>query len=216
MINDLKKGMSLLKYTYSFKKNLIGALVFFVLGCIFFAINCAPVAGMFIVESWMFISTLVSEFECSPVILTSPNRKRLLLYMQDAIVMFGSIFTLVFVLVVSNVRGFTETHQLQVLCVYLMLGWMIIYISLLNKSYALAMCAMAVLIVLILVGFTISDPENYMDCIKMFGEIPVYAVNIVGVASFVIGNIAGFVIRRVLYKKPMSASISKRYAAMMK
>lgn len=201
MINELKLGMKLLKYSFNFKMNIISAAIFFFVSVIWCFLPNSPLfTPMYLTLVGLQIQQMLTSLQFSDMVLSSPRKKEIQI---SVAVTIGVLSSLVFyvltvgVIFLSYKIGTREEPQfgILILCGLLLLERMS-YEVLWQKT------GTAVVVVFILIFFgpilLFLSPGNQVLLDVSLGT----AVGI-GLAEILLGAVLQYLTARLTYRLPV-------------
>lgn len=94
MINDLKLGLKLLKYSFNFKLNVISGAIFFTISIVWcFLPNLAQLTPMYLTLIGLQIQQMLISLQFSDMVLSSPRKREIQISVAVTAGVLGSLFS---------------------------------------------------------------------------------------------------------------------------
>lgn len=213
MINDIKKGIKLMRYGYGLKSIVVVSIIYIIcgiliLGMLLFAPGDFKFAtqGMLLLIVPIMPIQLLHSLNASKMTLSSPMRKQLQTLIPSAISCIGMLTIYIFFILYCLLAMFINPGRIGVLCgdiAYAALGaaLFIVYLSLAYKY--MIVCSIAfITLYMAFCGAYVSMPEiEFLNNANIFTFICVAAL---GILFIVIFGFVGYLLTLLTYKAPMS------------
>lgn len=204
MWKDFIKGMKMLKYGEKAKQSMGFGVMFFVLGVIFVFTDRMFTLGSAYVPLGIsyFFSSIVATLEYSNLVASSPSRFGLSVRSHDVGILLTGFLSYLIVAAVLWLRMkyfFSDTldYEWQLLYLIAMVFWIQIYIGVATKLFAVVIvCFTGVVLVNGGVNFIL---KQYIFNVLGFEE-----VMLSGLVVVIAGAVLSGVLRRLVYKRPLS------------
>ena len=200
MMSDWKTGLKLVRYAYQVKINLVFAVFFFIIGIFLF---CLGEEYIIMGAAWsllgvLYVNHLLFSLEFAGIIASSPKRTVLAFSTQDMTVAVEGILVYTILIGIEEIKTgiFLKAERKELLLTaFLMLFLLLLYIGAAYRLFVFGMimlCALAVLCPW--AGFTLTRLVSLHT-----GEI-----YLIGFVLILIGIALNCIIRRAIYRMPMS------------
>lgn len=208
MITEWKRCAKLIKYGYNLKSSVAAAAIFFVLGivmCVLSPDEMFSLGGMYIVLGPMLLIQCVYTSLSAGISMSSPRRRFIETWFHDGLQLLIGLagYALVILIAVIQIShghsGAEERAALGQAILYtgMLTGVLMIYMGIVYKTFLLS-------VLLFLVAF-VSLMAEVPDKIFGFMQSVTVAKGILwGLAAIAIGAVISGLLRRMLYKKPLS------------
>ena len=200
MIDELKRGMKLLKYGFNLKSSILLAVLFFLMGIVFIGIDNVTflLGGTYIMLGPMMLIQIVVTLISANSVAASPRKRVLEIWIPNlaglVIMILGYICIIAIAVLKIYQKPALENDYLNNLACMGMLTCILgIYMSISYKSFLMS-----------ILGIALAYPTAYV----LFGSIKIHltivTASLIGFAFIVLGSILSFMLRKAFYKKPIS------------
>lgn len=201
MINKLKLGMKLLKYSFNFKLNVISSAIFFTISIVWcFLPNMAQLTPMYLALIGLQIQQMLTSLQFSDMVLSSPRKREIQISVAVTVGVLGSLFSYALtsgVIYLGYKIGTREEPQfgILILCGVLLLERMV-YEVLWQKTGMVAV----IVFVLMFFGPTLwfLSPGN-----QVLRDVPLGAALGIGLAEILLGAVLQYFTARLTYRLPL-------------
>lgn len=201
MMSNWKIGFKLIRYAYQVKLNIVCAASFFILGIISMCIGDAffiVLGALWSLLGLLFLNQLLFYLEYAGMIASSPKRTALSFSAQDVVVVVGSILVYVIIVVIEEMKAhiFLRTDEPYSLFIaFLMMFWILLYIGIAYRLFILAT-----------ILFCCASGFSPMVGLiwPQIASLQTAEVYVIGFVLVLVGIVLNCIIRRVLYRMPLS------------
>lgn len=196
-MKDWKDSFRLLKYSFKIKEYMTGTIIFLALAVHFFCMQGAVMIGnIYIAAAFAFLSKLPAMLEPSGLVASSPKRKMVGIYLPDIIVGAGMFFICLIIQLLLNRE---EDLGYSLFLVYLILFLIQLVLSVVHRLLPL--------VVLLYTGLMVGCTMFllYAPSIPDL-DIDIDVANRIGFFLVVAGVVLGSILRRLVYRLPISKS----------
>ncbi len=206
MLGELKKSFRLLKYTYNFRLNIAGAVIFLVLGIpmLLVDVESSILGGMYLLIAPYMLIQMLYSLVFGQMVAASPKKQFLEIQCVD--ILSGVINIVVYTLVVWVVRGVHggAGENIAALGMVIPFAAMIVIISVYYGACYKYMVAGTILFAftyMVLYGIVMSELSQRL--VERF-QLNFGSAYLIGMVLILMGNGISAWMRRCLYKKPYS------------
>ena len=213
MINDMKKAISLVKYGFQAKMQLISVTIFVLLGVLLELITRGNywIGAFFIIVAPMYFGQLLYSMGMSNLVAASPLKKRL----QTSLPTIGNcvfeVVSLSLIVVIKfieiNMHPEEKTANLAVLfMVGVMCLFLNLYSAIIYKYYALSMVLLIIPVMIISALFTNQTLDGWKAgaMVDFVCRLNFAGTALIGYLSIAVGGLIQYFLSKALYKKPLS------------
>ncbi|MBQ9140929.1 MAG: hypothetical protein IJX63_03945 [Lachnospiraceae bacterium] len=207
MLKDVKLGFKLLKYSYNFKTSMILTIIIFVLGLLLMMIepDTFVLFGLYSFIGVLIIVQMSTSLLYAQMFSASPKKKKLELTFSNAVTTAGAVIWYLFLTVLSQVFSYFRPQlrgeynvALIVIGIFMMIC--IIYYGACYKYFIVASIIFGITF-----GIVYSIGRTRLTIILMEQIGADFAVSFtIGLVIILISSGIACVMRRLLYKKPLS------------
>lgn len=197
-MRDWKNSFRLLKYGYDFTSDMIVVISFFVMGMILFAVgrNAVIVGSLFTATACLNFSQSPVKMETSGLIASSPKRRMFGIHLPNVMASMGILLAYLIIQILLNAKVVSGK---LLFTIYLILLVLQLYIGVVSR--------------LIRIGFVICWclPMGCImfelhDEVQMIPDMDIAVANRVGFLLVMAGAVLGVLLRRLVYRLPISKS----------
>lgn len=219
MINDLKLGFKLLKYSMQFKMSIIVSCLFILIGIIFDSTSLSrmnPVISIYYLFGMVFASQLVSNLNASQMVQSSPYKKCLQTRIMTGICVCIELITTTMMLVIKVVQYYgKEDMRIHIIDSILIVSISVLlfnlYMIMATKFY---WSATIVFVLAVAIGVGIITKWKF-EMLFPGGELAIlpqlsfFTAVVICYGAILLGGILMYVISNLLYKREYSKMMFK-------
>lgn len=201
MINKLKLGVKLLKYSFNFKLNVISSAIFFTISIVWcFLPNLAQLTPMYLALIGLQIQQMLISLQFSDMVLSSPRKREIQISVAVAVGVLGSLFSYALtsvVIILGHKIGTWEEPQfgILILCGVLLLERMV-YEVLWQKTSTAAGIVFVIMFFGPVLWFL--SPGN-----QVLPDVSLGAALGIGLAEILLGAVLQYLTARLTYRLPV-------------
>ena len=201
MMCDWKTGLKMLRYAYKFKLNLVISIVFVVvgIGCLCFGGASIVMGGCWFMLGLTYMMQPMFNLVYAGSVATSPKRNSLSLYAPDMIVVSAGVITYLVVIGIGWIKGYEGVDGLVfkqfMLATFGIMFLMLIY---LGVSYHIFIVGTFIF------SFSAGASGVLASVMVQMFSLELGNIYVIGLVLIVAGVVLNCVVRRLLYRKPMS------------
>ncbi len=206
MLRELKKSFRLLKYTYNFKLNIVGAVVFLVLGIpmLLVDVKSSFLGGLYLLIAPYILIQMLYNLLFGQMVAASPKKQFLEIHCVDILssIINMVVYTLV-VLVTRGVHG-DVGENMEALGMVIPFAMSVVIISIYYGACYKYMVAGTILFAcsfMLVYGLSLSELSQRLVERFQFNYCSAY---LIGMVLILMGNGISAGMRRCFYKKPYS------------
>ena len=201
MMCDWKTGLKMLRYAYQLKLNLLLAILFVVIGigCLCCGEKLIVLGGTWLMLGLVYMMQPMFNLVFAGSVAASAKRKSLSLYAPDVMVVLAGVITYLVVAGIGWIKGYESADSLQ-LKQYMLASFVMMFLLLIYMGVAYHIFIAGSIIFAILVGF-----GSLLSCIMIqVFSLGLGQIYVIGFVLIVAGIVLNCVVRRLLYRRPMS------------
>lgn len=207
MIKNFRKQIKLIKYGGDKKSSIAAAALFFLLGILFLVMMDSEgliMGSLYIFSGLLMLLQVYNTLLSIGMVTASPKRRMLETWLIDILGLLTGICYYIFLLIIAMIKihvadeADKQQYGIAFLFAGILGGWVLVYCGAAWKSFLISVITFSV-------GFFIIF-SKYNEIIANDKAMPVNLGigAILGFLAIVLGAVLGGIIRRLLYKKPMS------------
>ena len=221
MIEDLKLGIKLLKYSLQFKMSVIVACIFIAIGLIY-DMALVPISGTAISTYYLFGmvfgAQMISSLNASSMVQSSPCKKRLQTRIMTAICVCMEIIPITVMLAIKAVQYYyKEDMRVYVINSILIVSAAVLllnlYMVMATKFYWSSTIVFLVVVIFYAVFFIRGQYYRVaLHDVKMetiFSQLPFWGAVFILYGAVVLGGVLIYVLSNLLYKREYSKMMFK-------
>lgn len=213
MINDIKKGIKLMRYGYGLKSLVVISIIYIICGILILGMGLFTPGGIKVATQGMMLFIvpimpvqLLHSLNASKMMSSSPMRKQLQTIIPSAISCIGMLTIYIFFILYSLLAMFMNPGRIGVLCgdiAYAAIGaaLFIVYLSLAYKYMIVCSIAFITLYMAFTVAYVNMPKIEFLNNANIFTLIGVAAL---GILFIIIFGFVGYLLTLLTYKAPMS------------
>lgn len=204
MIDELKKGIKLLKYSFNFKTNLVAGIFFLICGVVFVFIDeqVFMLGGTYIMLAPIMMLQILFTMLCANIVASSPGKPVLEIWLASVIGGGTMILCYIFLIAITAFKisktPLLESEYLKdLVCLGMVAAVLMMYMSVCYKVFVISV-----------LGFCFVYPFIYSFIRGMLsvieGHLTIVNCSLTGFGFVLLGAVLAFLINRILYRKPVS------------
>lgn len=214
MINDIKKGIKLMRYGYGLKSIVVVSIIyiicgFLILGMLLFASENVKLGtqGVLIFIIPVFLVQLLHSLNVSKMALSSPMRKQLQTSIPSVISCIGMLIIYIFFILYCLLTISISPERAGALCVDIMFAALsaaliMIYLPICCKYMAVSILFFIILYMTLSVTYVMNMPDiEFLNNANVFTFLCVAAL---GILFIIIFGFVGYLLSLLVYKAPVS------------
>lgn len=208
MINKIKLGVNLIKYSSKLGKNVFSIFIILIIGIIVEVLSKGTnfLGGFYLLIAGLFVSELVTSLDLTDLIQTSPLKKQL--QTSIPVVVSNIIYLVLFTVLLIEKAILLKIYPASgdeilksILCVVLLNFIAIVYNGICFKYYIFSIIGL----MLTVGGVSPFNNSIYQKIIEPFNyDMKWLVIIIMGYVLILLGGLIEYGIRCLLYKKPLS------------
>lgn len=206
MINELKKQIRLIKYGFNMKSSIVVAVIFVVMG-VFFSFHLMDadgflLAGFYIILGPTMMIQVQQSLLVSNLVAASPKKKALQTWIPDILQLILSTVVYLLLVIFAVWQNFSThgagDYAKNLMYLGILAGILLIYYGAAYKSFLFSVIFFTIAFSIFYTNGILSDWFSINLSVDMAGAA------LLGLLFIFVGNLLSGVLRRVLYKKPLS------------
>lgn len=204
MIKSFRKQTKLIKYGSNIKSSIAAAALFFLLGLLFLIMDSEGlvIGSLYIFAGLLMLLQVYNTLLSIGMVTASPKRRMLETWLIDILGLLTGICYYIFLLIIAVIKMNLEDEAVKqqygtaFLFAGIMGGWVLVYCGMAWKSFLISVIVFSGGFFVIFSGFS-NAMEEGMSINPGIGAM-------LGILAVVLGAVIAGIIRRVLYKIPVS------------
>lgn len=204
MIKSFRTQIKLLKYGSNIKSSIAAAALFFLLGLFFLIMDSEGIVigSLYIFASLLMLLQVYNTLLSIGMVTASPKRRMLETWLNDILGLLTGICYYIFLLIIAVIKMNLEDGAMEqqygtaFLFAGMMGGWILVYCGMAWKSFLIS-------VIIFSGGFFVIFSE-FSNAIEEGISINPGIGALLGILAVVLGAVIAGIIRRVLYKIPIS------------
>ncbi len=204
MIKSFRTQIKLLKYGSNIKSSIAAAALFFLLGLFFLIMDSEGlvISSLYIFASLLMLLQVYNTLLSIGMVTASPKRRMLETWLNDILGLLTGICYYIFLLIIAVIKMNLEDGAMEqqygtaFLFSGMMGGWILVYCGMAWKSFLISVIVFSGGFFVIFSGFSNAIEEG-ISINPGIGAL-------LGFLAVVLGAVIAGIIRRVLYKIPIS------------
>lgn len=208
-MNELKKGMKMMRYAYGIKSNLVQAGVFFLAGLVMVISgergNFGMLGGFFWICIGMLPSQLIYSISVSNMVQASPMRRKMQTAVPVAVNLFCMLLVYLAEVLMGGIMAWSRPEQAGGICrelvtLAIMSVLVMIYLGVCYKHFVLATLIMVPEMVIWLRG----GLDGWIRAQNIGPDITFGMAILAGFALIMVGGLAEYLLTLLFYRTPMA------------
>lgn len=208
MIKNFRKQIKIIKYGGDKKSSIAAAALFFLLGILFLIMMDSEglvMGSLYIFAGLLMLLQVYNTLLSIGMVTASPKRRMLETWLIDILGLLTGICYYIFLLIVGVIKIYVSHEAEAVKQQYgaaflfagILGGWVLVYCGMAWKSFLISVIVFSggFFVISSIFSAIINDTANLVN---------LGAGAILGFLAIVLGAVVGGIVRRLLYKKPMS------------
>jgi hypothetical protein len=216
MMSQWKKSLKLIKYGYQFKTNVVCGVIFMLVGIFFLVMEdgqdmsfgCSVGVLYIVLAPWVMLQVLKGVLSCG-IAAAAPKRRYMEIQMTDKCNFLIGTFSYVFLVMILGIKSFVVSNQVGELGVPALYGaatimLMMIYVGIVYNFFAVGIILVTAGWIMISSGWIGKFGRLLANQIGVQGDLPAPVCILLGLMMVWLGVALSGLLRRALYKKPVS------------
>lgn len=204
MIKSFRKQIKLIKYGSNIKSSIAAAALFFILGLLFLVMDSEGLVlgSLYIFAGLLMLLQVYNTLLSIGMVTASPKRRMLETWLIDILGLLTGICYYIFLLIIAVIKMNLEDEAVKqqygtaFLFAGMIGGWVLVYCGMAWKSFLIS-------VIVFSGGFFVIFSE-FSNAIEEGMSINPGIGAMLGILAVVLGAVIAGIIRRVLYKIPVS------------
>lgn len=206
MIDELKRGMKLIKYGFNLKSSILAGTLFFLLGIVLNIVDheASLLGGLYIILGPMMLTHIIFTLSCANSVAASPQKRVLEMWLPSLTEFVMVVLSYIIVIAITLLKIF-ETHRApeledgylkNLVCIGMVGGILILYMAMAYKYFFASVFT---------IGFVYAVLMALDKVLLLINiHLTVVTAALIGFCFIALGAVMSIILRKAFYKKPVS------------